>query len=95
MVYFFLVINMFDGLFLSKIKNEISFLKTGRINKINEIGETDFILDIRVNRNTFHLLISFQSEYSRIHLTEKSYDNSSGSSFGKSTLYIGSSPILR
>ena len=76
MLYFFLVINMFDGLFLSKIKNEISFLKTGRINKINEIGETDFILDIRVNRNTFHLLISFQSEYSRIHLTEKSYDNS-------------------
>ncbi len=67
---------MFDGLFLSKIKNEILFLETGRINKINEIGETDFILDIRVNRNTFHLLISFQSEYSRIHLTEKSYDNS-------------------
>ena len=76
MLYFFLVINMFDGLFLSKIKNEILFLETGRINKINEIGETDFILDIRVNRNTFHLLISFQSEYSRIHLTEKTYDNS-------------------
>ena len=64
---------MFDGIFLQKIKNEIDFLKTGRINKINEVSNTDFIFTIRRNNQNYNLIISSSSNYSRIHLTNKEY----------------------
>lgn len=65
----------FDGLFLNRIIKEIYFLKTGRISKILESGDTDFILTIRANRENYNLMLSFSSEYSRIHLTKKAYDS--------------------
>ena len=45
---------MFDGMFLNKIIDEISFLKTGRINKITESGDTDFIFTIRYQRTNYY-----------------------------------------
>ncbi len=72
--YIILGVNMFDGIFLNKIILELNILKTGRINKINESGDTDFIITIRANYNNYNLLISASSNYSRCHLTEKSYD---------------------
>ena len=66
---------MFDGIFLSKIKNEFEILKSGRISKINEISDTDFIFTIRAQRKNYNLLISLSSEYSRIHLAKRLYDN--------------------
>lgn len=65
----------FDGLLLNRIIKEINFLKTGRISKINESGNTDFIFTIRVNRENYNLMLSFSSEYSRIHITNKMYDS--------------------
>ncbi len=65
---------MFDGIFLNKMLQELNILKTGRINKINESGDTDFIITIRANYNNYNLLISASSNYSRCHLTEKNYD---------------------
>ncbi len=65
----------FDGLFLNRILKEIYFLKTGRISKILESGDTDFILTIRANRENYNLMLSFSSEYSRIHITKKAYDS--------------------
>lgn len=65
---------MFDGIFLNKMLEELNILKTGRINKINESGDTDFIISIRANYNNYNLLISASSSFSRCHLTEKTYD---------------------
>ncbi len=76
MIYSTRVIELsFDGVFLSKILDEISFLKTGRISKILESGDTDFIFTIRNNRNNYNLMLSFSSLFSRIHLTMRQYDS--------------------
>ncbi len=66
---------MIDGIFINKLLNELLFLKTGRISKINESGDTDFVFTIRVNRENHNLMISTSSEYSRIHITTKKYDS--------------------
>lgn len=65
----------FDGILLEKLHKEIEFLKTGRISKINESGDTDFILTIRKDRINYQLMLSFSSDYSRIHLTNRLYDS--------------------
>ena len=67
---------MFDGIFLSKLINELDILKTGRLSKINEISETDFLITIRSQKNNYNLIISLSSTFSRIHLTKKLYDTS-------------------
>ena len=66
---------MIDGIFLNKLLKELLFLKTGRISKITESGDTDFIFTIRVNRENVLLMLSSSSEYSRIHITTKKYDS--------------------
>ena len=65
----------FDGVLLEKIHKEIEFLKTGRISKINESGDTDFVLTIRKDRVNYQLMLSFSSDFSRIHLTNRLYDS--------------------
>lgn len=65
----------FDGVLLEKLHKEIEFLKTGRISKINESGDTDFILTIRKERINYQLMLSFSSDFSRIHLTNRIYDS--------------------
>ncbi len=64
----------FDGIFLHNMINEISILKSGRVTKIMESGDTDFILTIRTNHFNYNLLLSFSSDFSRFHLTKKIYD---------------------
>ena len=66
---------MFDGIFLYKLKDEFKNLITGRISKINESGDTDFIITIRSQRTNYNLMVSFSSEFSRIHYTKRIYDN--------------------
>ena len=66
---------MFDGIFLYKLKDEFKNLITGRISKINESGDTDFIITIRSQRINYNLMVSFSSEFSRIHYTTRIYDN--------------------
>lgn len=64
-----------DGFFLRKIVNELNEeLKTGRINKINNISNHDFIFNIRKNSNK-KLIISINPSNFRIHLTKKQYEN--------------------
>lgn len=65
----------FDGILLNKLSKEFDILKTGRISKITESGDTDFILTIRANRINYNLMLSFSSDFSRIHLTTKFYDS--------------------
>ncbi len=64
----------FDGVLLHKLLEEFNILKTGRISKIVENGTTDFILTIRPNRSNYNLMLSFSSNYARIHFTDKKYD---------------------
>ncbi|MBD5390907.1 hypothetical protein HDR67_02765, partial [bacterium] len=64
----------FDGIFLHKLMKEFNILKTGRITKIMESGDTDFVLTIRVNHQNYTLMLGLSSDYARIHFTTKSYD---------------------
>lgn len=63
----------FDGLFLKKISEELQILQNGKISKIQEASDTDFIFTIRSNFKTYNLLISLSNEYFRIHITNKTY----------------------
>lgn len=64
----------FDGVLLHKLLPEFQVLKSGRISKIMESGDTDFVLTIRANHKNYNLMLGLSCEYSRIHLTEKTYD---------------------
>ena len=75
MVYLELVIQMsFDGIFLNKLTKELECIKSGRITKIMESGDTDFVLTIRADKVNYHVLISLSCDFTRIHFTTKSYD---------------------
>lgn len=64
----------FDGILLQKLKNEFEILKTGRISKISESGDTDFIFTIRAIHINYNLMLSFSSDFARIHLAKRVYD---------------------
>ncbi|MDE7161663.1 MAG: NFACT family protein [Anaeroplasmataceae bacterium] len=64
----------FDGLFLHKLMDELNVLKTGRITKIMESGDTDFVFTIRANHQNYNLMLCLSSDYARIHLTTRAYD---------------------
>ncbi len=64
----------FDGVFLSRLLKEFEPLKSGRISKILESGDTDFIFTIRANKQNYNLMLSFSSDFARIHLTTMPYD---------------------
>ncbi len=70
-----MIIVSFDGIFLSKLKQELNILKTGRISKINEISDNNFIFTIRANSINYKLYLGFNAQTSRIHLTNKDYVN--------------------
>ena len=65
----------YDGLFTKKIIESLQFLVTGRIHKINQPENDTIIMIIRQNRKNHHLLLSIHPNFSRLHLTNKKYDN--------------------
>ncbi|MBQ3253788.1 MAG: NFACT family protein, partial [Acholeplasmatales bacterium] len=65
----------FDGVLLNRLSQEFNILKTGRISKITESGDTDFIFTIRANRVNHNIMLSFSSDFARIHFTNKQYDS--------------------
>lgn len=64
----------FDGVFLHNLLKEFDIIKRGRISKIVESGDTDFIFTIRANRQNYNLMISLSSDFARIHFTTKTYN---------------------
>ena len=64
----------FDGIFLHHLLNEIKYCKTGRISKVSESSETDFILTIRREKSNLNLMLSFSPDFARIHFTTKHFD---------------------
>lgn len=64
---------MLDGIFFYKLSNELNDLKTGKINKIQEISDDEFLFTVRRNSRNIKLLISLSPNSSRIHITEENY----------------------
>lgn len=62
-----------DGIIFYKIKEELKFLETGKINKIQEASDSEFIFTIRRNKENYKLLISLCANYPRVHLTYENY----------------------
>lgn len=65
----------FDGIFLHHLMKELTTIKTGRISKIAEASDTDFIFTIRKDRANMNLVLSFSSDFARIHFSNKQYDS--------------------
>lgn len=64
----------FDGIFLNQLITELKACESGRISKIIDSGDTDFIFTIRSEKKNLNLMISLSSDFSRIHFTTKNYD---------------------
>lgn len=65
----------FDGIFLHHLSKEFEPLINGKLNKISEIGDLDFIFDIRAFGKSYKLLTSFSSDFARIHLANRMYES--------------------
>lgn len=65
----------FDGLFTYSITNELqSELKSGKISKIYQPSKYEILLNIRANRKNHKLLLCAHPTYTRIQLTEHSFE---------------------
>ena len=67
------IIVALDGLMLHHLINELSVLKNGKIGKIAQVGNNDFIFVIRNNGKNNKLFISLERNQYRIALTNKEY----------------------
>ncbi|CAH0216679.1 hypothetical protein SRABI96_02306 [Peribacillus sp. Bi96] len=66
----------FDGLFTKAMTEEIAaLLKGGRINKVHQPYKNEVILVVRAGGKNHKLLLSAHPSYSRVQLTEESYEN--------------------
>ncbi|HEC2153772.1 TPA: NFACT family protein [Staphylococcus delphini] len=65
----------FDGVFTRKMVEELQFLVSGRIHKINQPENDTIIMVVRQQRQNHQLLLSIHPNFARIHLTTKKYDN--------------------
>ncbi|MCM3672918.1 NFACT family protein [Peribacillus simplex] len=66
----------FDGLFTKAMTEEIaSLLNGGRINKVHQPYKNEVILVVRAGGKNHKLLLSAHPSYSRVQLTEESYEN--------------------
>ena len=68
----------FDGNVVHVLVNELKEqLENGRINKIYQLTDTDFLFVVHSNRIKHQLYISCSPSYTRIHLTNFNYDKPS------------------
>ncbi|PAW29406.1 hypothetical protein BKC07_09670 [Peribacillus simplex] len=66
----------FDGLFTKAMTEEIaSLLVGGRINKVHQPYKNEVILVVRAGGKNHKLLLSAHPSYSRVQMTEESYEN--------------------
>ncbi|MDE6833325.1 MAG: NFACT family protein [Ruminococcus sp.] len=64
-----------DGAFLFAVKNELTQLIGGRIEKIHQPSREEVIISIRTRQGSKKLYISANAGSARIHITEKNVDN--------------------
>nr|ATZ72077.1 Fibronectin [Staphylococcus xylosus] len=70
-----MIVMAYDGLFTRKIVESLQFLVDGRIHKINQPENDTMLVVIRQNRKNHQLLLSIHPSFTRMHLTNKKYDN--------------------
>ncbi|MDE6780791.1 MAG: NFACT family protein, partial [Ruminococcus sp.] len=64
-----------DGAFLFAVKNELTPLIGGRIEKIHQPSREEVVISIRTRSGSKKLYISANAGSARVHITEKSVDN--------------------
>lgn len=64
-----------DGAFLFAVKNELSSLIGGRVEKIHQPSREEIIISIRTRQGSKKLYISANAGSARVHITKKSVDN--------------------
>lgn len=64
-----------DGAFLFAVKNELTPLIGGRIEKIHQPSREEIIISIRTRQGSKKLYISANAGSARVHITEKNVDN--------------------
>ena len=64
-----------DGAFLFAVKNELTQLIGGRIEKIHQPSREEIIISIRTRQGSKKLYISANTGSARVHITEKNVDN--------------------
>lgn len=62
-----------DGIILNQICKELNEVVPSKINKIQQVSDTEILFTIRANNQNYKLLISAHSTYNRIHLTNHTY----------------------
>lgn len=66
----------FDGIVTHAVVNELhTKLQSGRIVKVYQPHDTDLLLHVRAGGTTYKWLISASAQFSRTHLTNKTFDN--------------------
>ncbi len=64
-----------DGVFLYKLKNEMSFLKGAHLDKIYQPSKDELVFLLRCKEGSFRMLLSARSGASRIHFTSSRPEN--------------------
>ena len=62
-----------DGIMIHHLLNELQFLQGGKIGKITQVGNNDFLFIVRQNGKNHKLFISLERNQYRIALTDKDY----------------------
>ena len=62
-----------DGIMIHHLVEEINFLENGKIGKISQVGNNDFLFVVRANGKNNKLFISLERNQYRIALTDKEY----------------------
>lgn len=63
-----------DGIVLNQITKGLQSIVPGKINKIQQVSDTEILFTIRANNYNHKLMISAHSTYNRIHLTNRTYN---------------------
>lgn len=64
-----------DGAFLFAVKNELSTLIGGRVDKVYQPSREEIIVSLRTVKGAFRLLISASASSARVHITKTQVDN--------------------
>lgn len=63
-----------DGIVLNQIEKGLQSIIPGKINKIQQVSDTEILFTIRANNYNHKLMISAHSTYNRIHITKRNYN---------------------
>ena len=62
-----------DGLCLHQIHAGIHQMLPAKINKIQQVSDTEILFNLRSRSSGFRLMISCHSQFNRINITEENY----------------------